>query len=62
MTITLQDPMLLRDPASRHAFPEMGHEQRQRRREPMTLAEEILARFARGQEALGGRHGVARCA
>ena len=44
MTITLQDPTLLRDPASRHAFPEMRQEPRLRA--PRTLAEEILAGFA----------------
>ena len=46
MTITLQDPMLLRDPASRHSFPEMRHEGRLRA--ARTLAMEILARYARG--------------
>jgi hypothetical protein len=41
MTITLQDPTLPRDPASLHAFPEIGNEPKLRA--PRTLAEELLA-------------------
>jgi hypothetical protein len=46
MTITLQDPVLPRDPTSRHAFPEVRNEPKLIA--PRTLAEELLTRFVRG--------------
>jgi hypothetical protein len=47
MTITLQDPILERDPSSRHAFPEFQGEAELRA--PRTLAEELLASFRSGE-------------
>jgi hypothetical protein len=46
MPMTLQDPILDRDPASRHAFPELRREAELRA--PRTLAEELLAWFRSG--------------
>ena len=43
MATTLQDPILERDPASRHAFPEIAGKQTMRA--TRTLAEELLASF-----------------
>ena len=53
MTVTLQDPVLLRDPASRHAFPEMRPPPRLGALR--TLREAILAGFADGEEPLADR-------
>jgi len=51
MITTLQDPTLDRDPASRHAFPEILGDAELRA--PRTLAEELLASFHSGQVAPG---------
>jgi phosphatidate phosphatase APP1 len=64
MTVVLQDPVLSRDPSSRHAFPIIEGEADLRA--PRTLAEEILAdsRAGRTEEetsfALESRGGYAR--